>query len=195
MTKVNTAVTTQTVVIDATPELAANLALTSPELQQLTISEQGADGILVTTGDDLERLLIDDGQTVRQTVLVEEPIVQVVTVGVPGPPGGLGPLRSSVLPWTSTMTVDWATVDVVRVTLQGPTTFAFTGATNDQRLILELTQGSTGGHAVTWPANLRYSLIIPSIQLSTAPDKLDRIGILYRSASNTYDVVALMVGY
>lgn len=195
MTTVTTTVTTQSVVVETATDSSVNLTLTPPELQTLTVEAESAEGVLVTTGDSQERLLVDDGETVRQTVLIEEPAVQVVTVGVQGPPGGLGPMRSVVLPWAATVSVDWSAVDVVRVTLAGHTTFGFAGAYNDQRLILELTQDTVGGHGVTWPANVRYSLIIPSIQLSTEPGKTDRIGLLYRASSDTYDVAALAIGY
>src|SRR4051812_1645953 len=45
--------------------------------------------------------------------------------------------------WSSTITLDLLTgrVNLVRITLDGPTAFVFTNAADDQRFILEITQG------------------------------------------------------
>jgi len=128
-------------------------------------------------------------------VVVEQTSVRVVSTGVQGPAGGSGPLRASNPTWAATMAIDWSTADVVRITLAGNTTFTFTGATNDQRLMLELTQDATGGRTVTWPASLRYSSTIPAIAMSTAAGRLDRIGFIYRAGTNTYDVIAVAIGF
>jgi hypothetical protein len=128
-------------------------------------------------------------------VVAEQTSVRVVSAGVQGPAGGSGPLRTANPTWAATMALDWSNADVVRITLAGNTTFTFTGAQNDQRLMLELTQDATGGRSVTWPANLRYSGTIPAIALSTAGGRLDRIGFIYRAGTNTYDVIAIAIGF
>lgn len=194
MSTVRTTSTTQTVTVEGGPELEQQLAVTGGDNGQLVITD-GTAANAVTVDSVPERLIIDEGQATRQTVVVAEEEVQVVTIGVPGPPGGLGPLRSQTLAWASTVTVDWSTVDVVRLTLTGATTLVFQGAVNDQRVLLELTQGGLGGHTVTWPTTLRYPLTIPSLQLSTTPGALDRIGFLYRATTDTYDVAAIALGY
>jgi len=134
-------------------------------------------------------------ESTNAKVLVEEEVVRIVTTGTQGPAGGSGPLRSQVLTWASSLTVNWSNADVVRVTLGGPTTMTFTGAQDGQRLLLEVTQDVTGGRTVTWPASLRYSSTIPAIALSAAGGKLDRIGFIYRSGTSTYDVIAIAIGF
>lgn len=143
--------------------------------------------------DGTPTTVVIDQDAVR--IVAEQETIRVVSAGVQGPAGGSGPLRASNPAWSSTMTVDWSAFDVVRITLGGSTMFAFAGAQNDQRLMLELTQDATGGRAVTWPANLRYSSTIPAITLSTAGGRLDRIGFIYRAGTNTYDVIAVAIGF
>lgn len=128
-------------------------------------------------------------------VVADQTEVRIVSAGVQGPAGGSGPLRVATIAWASSIAVDWSNTDVARITLAGPTTLMFTGAADNQRLILELTQDATGGRAVTLPPSLRFSTTIPTIVLSTAGNKLDRLGFIYRASSAAYDVIAVAIGY
>lgn len=139
------------------------------------------------------QVLVSNGEV--RIVAAETPVVRVVSAGVQGPPGGSGPLRAAEPAWAPAMTLNWSSTDLIRITLEGDTILTFTGGADGQRLLLELTQDANGLRSVTWPANLRYSTSIPAIALSNAPGRLDRVGFLYRAASNTYDVIALALGF
>lgn len=97
--------------------------------------------------------------------------------------------------WSSTMTIDLLAgrVNLVRVTLDGPTTFIFTNVVDDQRFILELTQGVGGNKTYTFPATIR---IAPALERSYAPSTtaglMDMIGFIYHV--NVYDLVAHSFG-
>lgn len=128
-------------------------------------------------------------------VVAEQTNVRIISSGVQGPAGGSGPLRVATLEWAPSMTVDWSEVDLVRITLTGATTLTFTGAQDNQRLILELEQDAEGGRTVVFPNTLRFSNTLPAIVLSTVGGKLDRIGFIYRAGSTAYDVIAIAIGY
>jgi hypothetical protein len=94
------------------------------------------------------------------------------------------------------MTVDWSNFDLIRVELQGATTFtSFAPVTDGRRVILELTHDVGGGYPVVWPANVRYSTSLPLISLSLDPNKTDRVGFIYNGASTTFDVMAVARGF
>ena len=127
-------------------------------------------------------------------VVVEPELVRIVSVGTQGPPGGRLP-KTSTPTWASTVAINWLDLDVVRVTLAGATTFTFTGAQDGQRCLLELTQDGTGGRTITLPASVRLSATIASVPLSTGAGKRDKLGFVYTAATNTYDLIALAIGF
>lgn len=111
-------------------------------------------------------------------------------------PGGVGATRIATPTWSASMTLNWASADLIRITLGGATTaLTFTGAQDGQKLLLELTQDATGNRAVSWPASIAYSTTIPSITLSTAAGKRDRLGFIYNATANRYDLAAVAIGY
>lgn len=125
------------------------------------------------------------------TLLADNTTVHTVV-----PPGGAAVGRVSSPTWSASMTLNWATADIFRVTLGGATTnFTFSGATDGQKLILELTQDATGNRSVVWPASVRFSATLSGITLSTTAGKLDRLGFIYHAPSAKYDLVALSLGY
>jgi len=97
--------------------------------------------------------------------------------------------------WSSTMNINWAAYNVQRITLAGNTTFTFSGGNDGARLILELTQDSTGGRTITLPSSVHYGTTIPSVALSTGSGKKDRLGFIYNAISQTYDLVGVVYGY
>jgi hypothetical protein len=97
--------------------------------------------------------------------------------------------------WSSSMTLDWDSYDVYRITLGGSTTFTFSGGTDGQNCAVELTQDGTGSRTVTWPASARFSTDLPSPTLSTAASKLDKVGFQLNSVASKYDCVAVVRGY
>lgn len=98
--------------------------------------------------------------------------------------------------WASSMTLDWGKYDVIRITLAGATTMTFSGAVDGQTCMLELTQDATGSRTVTWPASVRWSSDLPVPVLSTAANKVDRLGFIYVGGAVTkYDGAAVVRGY
>lgn len=110
-------------------------------------------------------------------------------------PGGVAVPRIASPTWAGAMTLDWSTADLFRITLGGTTALTFTGAVDGQKLLLELTQDATGSRVATFPATVRYSVLIPAITLSSTAGKLDRCGFVYNAAAATYDLVALATGF
>jgi hypothetical protein len=127
-------------------------------------------------------------------VVVEPELVRIISVGVQGPPGGRLP-KVGTPTWASTVAINWTDLDVARLTLAGATTLSFSGAQDGQRCLLEVTQDGVGGRTVTLPASVKLSDTIPNVQLSTGAGKRDRLGFLYNAATNTYDLIALAIGF
>lgn len=96
--------------------------------------------------------------------------------------------------WASTLDIDWSRGMTQRVTLSGNTTFTFRNARDGEKLVLELKQDATGSRTITLPANVRYSLYIPSVVLSTSAGYLDRLGFIYNATDGKYDLVAVAYG-
>ena len=123
-------------------------------------------------------------------------LADTTTVRTLIPPGGSMVPRISSATWASTVSINWSTADLVRLTLQGTiTTLTFTGAVDGQKLVLELYQDVNGNRTVSFPASVRYSSTISDITLSTEAYKLDRLGFIYNAAAATYDLVALAIGF
>lgn len=97
--------------------------------------------------------------------------------------------------WASTVAINWSDANCQRVTLSGPTTFTFTGGVDGEKLILELKQDATGSRTITLPSNVRFSTTIPSVLLSTAANKIDKLGFMFNSTDNKYDLVAVTYGF
>lgn len=129
------------------------------------------------------------------TVVPQVTEVRIVSVGEQGPPGTMV-RRVYDATWASSLLIDWAHYDLYRVELAGPLTeITFSGASDGQPLILELEQDATGGRLITFLSSIRYSTLIPSLTLSTAPGSTDRLGFMYNASTNTYDLMALARGF
>lgn len=103
---------------------------------------------------------------------------------------------SAVTATTTSATVDFTNSDTVRLTLQSNvTTLTITGASDGQKCLLEVIQDATGSRTITWPANVRFGTDITSITLTTTASKTDRVGFIYVSGANKYDVVSLARGF
>lgn len=96
--------------------------------------------------------------------------------------------------WASTIAINWNEANCHRITLAGNTTLTFSGAVDGEKLILELKQDGTGGRQITLPANVRYSTTIPSVTLSSAANRIDKLGFMYNATDNKYDLVAVTYG-
>ena len=97
---------------------------------------------------------------------------------------------------TSSATVDFTNSDTVRLTLNASvTSLTITGAADGQKCLLEIIQDATGSRTITWPANVRFGTDITSIVLTATAGKTDRVGFIYVSSANKYDVVSLVRGF
>jgi hypothetical protein len=97
--------------------------------------------------------------------------------------------------WASSMTLDWSSFDVYRITLGGATTFTFSGAVDGQNCLLELLQDDTGSRIATLPGTVRVSTDIPLPTLTTTASKMDRLGFQFNNGLTKYDLVAVSKGY
>ena len=99
--------------------------------------------------------------------------------------------------WASNMEIDLlgGRVNLVRITLLGNTTFSFINAVDDQKFILELTQGSGGNKTYTpWPGNVTINPALSrSFVPSTQEGLMDMIGFVYHV--DTFHIVAHSLGY
>ena len=98
--------------------------------------------------------------------------------------------------WASSVTIDWNVALTHRITLTGsPTTFTFTGGRNGAKYVLEVKQDATGNRSFTLPAKVRYGTYIPNIDPSTSANKTDKLGFIYDSTADKYDLVAVAYGF
>lgn len=97
--------------------------------------------------------------------------------------------------YQASLSTSVAGVDVVRITLTGNITLGFTGGVDGQKFILELIQDGSGNRSVTYDTSVRFGSDITATVLSTAANKIDRIGVIYNATANKYDVIAFAKGY
>ena len=98
--------------------------------------------------------------------------------------------------FSTSMTIDVSgLVDIVRFTMTDNSTIGFTGGTDGQRVVVEVTQDATGSRLITWASSVRFGTDITSITLSTTGNKTDRVGLIYNSTAGKYDVVAYVRGF
>ncbi|SFB02602.1 hypothetical protein SAMN04515620_11333 [Collimonas sp. OK607] len=137
------------------------------------------------------------GRTALYTVITGAATVNSYTDQRTVGGGSIGtPAKRIAAPtWSATITLDWSSYDVYRITLSGATTFTFTGATDGQNCMLELLQDGAGSRLVTWPATTRFSADLPAPTLTTIASKMDRIGFQANAGLNKYDCVAVVKGY
>lgn len=69
------------------------------------------------------------------------------------------------------------------------------GLRDGVRYVFEVIQDGTGGRLLTLDTKFTFSDSIPSITLSTDPDKRDFIGCIYRAKEDLLYVVAFEFGY
>lgn len=96
--------------------------------------------------------------------------------------------------WSSSMAINWSIAMTHRVRLAGNTTFTFSNARDGEKLVLELKQDATGSRTITLPSNVRYSLYVPSVTLSTTAGYIDKLGFIYNATDDKYDLVAVAYG-
>ena len=97
--------------------------------------------------------------------------------------------------YSSTPSINWAGIDVSKITLTGNATITNTGAVDGQKMLLEVTQDGAGSRTISFTSETRFGTDITAITLSTTASKTDRIGLVYNSAASKYDVIAFVKGY
>lgn len=96
----------------------------------------------------------------------------------------------------ATIATDASLGNTFDVTLGGNRTLgAPTNPTNGQKIVYRVRQDATGGRTLAYDAVFRFGLDIPSIDLSSAPNLVDYIGVMYNGADSKWDVIALSRGY
>lgn len=93
-----------------------------------------------------------------------------------------------------TINTDASVANLFRVTLTGNATLAApTNLLNGQRVAWQITQDATGSRVLTLASI--FNLGPTTITWSTAPNKVDYLGVIYRQGANKLDVVAFLPGF
>jgi hypothetical protein len=120
--------------------------------------------------------------------------IDAVNINAATTPTFIAP-RSGTATFGNPMTLNWASYDYQTVTLTGSTTITNSGAVDGQSLTLYVKQDSTGSRIITWASGTVIpTMFTGAITLSTAPNAIDMIGLVYRSATSTYNIVAFVQG-
>jgi len=107
----------------------------------------------------------------------------------------VGSGRVVALTDAASIVVDATLGDVFTVTLGGNRTLANpTGAINGQKMVFRIRQDATGSRTLAYDTKFRFNTDIPSITLTTTLSKTDYIGVMYHSADDKFDVIALTKG-
>lgn len=96
----------------------------------------------------------------------------------------------------ATIVCDASRSDYFFMTLGGNRTLANpTGAFDGEKIVFEIIQDGTGSRTLTLGSKFTFGTSLASITLSTSANKRDFLGVIYRSATDLYYVVAFMPGY
>lgn len=94
----------------------------------------------------------------------------------------------------STINTDASLASFFRVTLTGNATLAApTNMINGQKIIWQITQDATGSRVLTLASIFNLGSMTPA--WSTAPNKVDYLGAIYRQSASKLDVIAFQAGY
>lgn len=97
--------------------------------------------------------------------------------------------------WSSNVTIDWGLANCHRLTLMGPTNLTFVGGVDGEKLTLELTQGGSGGHTISFPGTVRAGTTVSYTGLSVTPGYVDKLGFMRNTYANKYDFVSIALGF
>ena len=96
----------------------------------------------------------------------------------------------------ATLATDASLGTTFTVTLGGNRTLsAPTNPTNGQKITYRITQDATGSRTLAFDAVFNFGSLVPSLTLTTTPNKTDYIGCIYNSSSAKWDVVAISKGF
>jgi len=107
-----------------------------------------------------------------------------------------GATRPAVVNLTdaATILVDATAGNHFQVTINGDRTLGNpSGAIDGQKMIIEITQGAGGNHALA--LDTKYDLGAVTVVPSTTAGKRDYLGVVYDAASDKFSVVAFAAGY
>ncbi|MDX1901895.1 MAG: hypothetical protein SFW66_07835 [Gammaproteobacteria bacterium] len=139
----------------------------------LTVKHDGSDGFIVKQGE--RRWVYSDGAEIYP--LIQYPRIKTVEFADP-------------------LVLDWSDAETIFVQLTDDTTVEHTSAVPGQRLNLVLQQDSTGARLIIWGSEVRFGTDIPSVTLTTDPDKQDKIGFIYNDdGAEFYDVISVVKGF
>ena len=96
----------------------------------------------------------------------------------------------------ATILVDATLGNIFTVTLGSNRTLGNpTGAVDGQKLLFRIKQDATGSRTLAFGTKYRFGTDITSVVLSTAANKLDRVGVEYHSTDDKFDIIAVTRGY
>ncbi len=114
----------------------------------------------------------------------------------PNPALNAVPWPPVTLTYAATVTTDVSLSDMFRITLTGNLVLANpTNPMDGQTVTWELTQDATGGRLISFGTAFAFGTDIPTVTLTTTPNKTDFIGAVYRSSVSKWRVIALSRGY
>jgi hypothetical protein len=96
--------------------------------------------------------------------------------------------------FAANLRIDWTRSDEVRLTLSDDFSPSFIEPSDGDKCVLKMTQGGSGNHAVTLPANVRFNADIPSYTATTTAGKSDKLGFIYDKPDDKFDLVAVVKG-
>ncbi len=70
-----------------------------------------------------------------------------------------------------------------------------TNPTDGQRILIRILQDATGGRVITLDTKYRLGTDIPTLVLTTTPNKVDYIGFVYNLTADKWDLVAVTKGF
>ena len=95
-----------------------------------------------------------------------------------------------------TLNLDGNNKNVVKISLTGTTTINMVnGGRSGQRLMLELTQDSTGNRGVTLGTGFAWGADLTSYSPTLTANKTDYIGLIYHAGTSLWRVTAISKGY
>jgi hypothetical protein len=98
------------------------------------------------------------------------------------------------LPYAATLATDASQGGHFRAVLTGNTTIGLpTNLTDGQKILWQIAQDATGGRTVGLNASFNLGGLTTS--WSTAANKIDYLGAIYRAATGKLDVIAFSAGY
>lgn len=93
--------------------------------------------------------------------------------------------------------IDGGEGDYFRFTMTDDVGVIMTGGYDGQKIVIEVTQDSAGGHTLSWSPNVRYSTDLPveSFIVSETASLKTYFGLIYNGANSKWDALAVTKGF